>query len=226
MAEFSRRTKRLHQPRRCNVRRAAPHRQDPTGGFIQDGMVVVWWCSGVGVFYGAQRGLCRGLPGLGLDGLPGVAAPHGWWQDFSWCRCFLDSNLHFVGYRHVYPPAATAAVYQQRRRAELVGDAHRTGHGPALRDFRGPQRAIIRRTTGIMHSARWRPAACGFASPASAMPSVPAGQVSPTVDPSTSDQTYALLPWSGTVNFFPLSWTVVRHHPALHGCGRRLRRLS
>ena len=102
--KFSRRTKRaINHDGTFNVRRrGGPHRQDPYQWLIQMewwsfiGVVVVFFMVLNVVFAGAYLV-------LGLDDLPGVAAPHGWWQDFLSALFFSIQTFTSVGYGHVYP---------------------------------------------------------------------------------------------------------------------------
>ena len=211
--KFSRRTKRaINHDGTFNVRRrGGPHRQDPYQWLIQMewwsfiGVVVVFFMVLNMVFAGAYLV-------LGLDDLPGVAAPHGWWQDFLSALFFSIQTFTSVGYGHVYPGSngsgfisSVEALVGVLTFALATGLLYGRFSRPTARIHFSRTAIISRRPDGTpclqFRIANQRN---------NTLINLQAKVLLKTVDPSTSDQIYALLPLErNEVSFFPLSWTVV-----------------
>ena len=211
--KFSRRTKRaINHDGSFNVRRrGGPHRHDPYqwlitmdwGPFI--GLVVVFFTVLNVVFAAAYVA-------LGLEDLPGVAAPRGAVQDFLSALFFSIQTFTSVGYGHVYP-GTNAAGFLSSVEA-LVGVltfALATGllYGrfsrPTARIHFSNTALISRRADGLpclqFRIANQRN---------NILIDLQARVLLKTVHPATNDQTYALLPLErSAISFFPLSWTIV-----------------
>jgi len=222
--KFSRRTKRaINHDGTFNVRRrGGPHRQDPYQWLIQMewwsfiGVVVVFFMVLNMVFAGAYLA-------LGLDDLPGVAAPHGWWQDFLSALFFSIQTFTSVGYGHVYPGSngsgfisSVEALVGVLTFALATGLLYGRFSRPTARIHFSRTAIISRRPDGTpclqFRIANQRN---------NTLINLQARVLLKTVDPSTSDQIYALLPLErNEVSFFPLSWTVVHDitpESPLHG---------
>ena len=222
--KFSRRTKRaINHDGTFNVRRrGGPHRQDPYQWLIQMewwsfiGVVVVFFMVLNMVFAGAYLA-------LGLDDLPGVAAPHGWWQDFLSALFFSIQTFTSVGYGHVYPGSngsgfisSVEALVGVLTFALATGLLYGRFSRPTARIHFSRTAIISRRPDGTpclqFRIANQR---------SNTLINLQARVLLKTVDPSTSDQIYALLPLErNEVSFFPLSWTVVHDitpESPLHG---------
>ena len=211
--KFSRRTKRaINHDGTFNVRRrGGPHRQDPYQWLVQMewwsfiGVVVVFFMVLNMVFAGAYLV-------LGLDDLPGVAAPHGWWQDFLSALFFSIQTFTSVGYGHVYPGSngsgfisSVEALVGVLTFALATGLLYGRFSRPTARIHFSRTAIISRRPDGTpclqFRIANQRN---------NTLINLQARVLLKTVDPSTSDQIYALLPLErNEVSFFPLSWTVV-----------------
>ena len=222
--KFSRRTKRaINHDGTFNVRRrGGPHRQDPYQWLIQ----MEWW-SFIGVvvvfFTVLNVAFAGAYLALGLDDLPGVAAPHGWWQDFLSALFFSIQTFTSVGYGHVYPGSngsgfisSVEALVGVLTFALATGLLYGRFSRPTARIHFSHTAIISRRPDGTpclqFRIANQRN---------NTLINLQARVLLKTVDPSTSDQTYALLPLErNEVSFFPLSWTVVHDitpESPLHG---------
>ncbi|MDB5234951.1 MAG: hypothetical protein JWR44_1944 [Hymenobacter sp.] len=223
--KFSRRTKRaINHDGSFNVRRrGGPHRHDPYQWLIQ----MEWWpFIGVVVVFFCLLNVAFALTymALGLDSLPGVAAPHGWWQDFLSTLFFSIQMFTSVGYGHVYPGSNVSGLVSSVE--ALVGVltfALATGllYGrfsrPTAR-IQFSRTAIISRRSDGTPCLQFRIAnTCS-----NILIDLQARVLLKTVDPATNDQSYAFLPLErDTINFFPLTWTVVHDitpQSPLHGC--------
>jgi inward rectifier potassium channel len=211
--KFSRRTKRaINHDGSFNVRRrGGPHRHDPYQWLIQ----MDWWpFIGLVVVFFTVLNVAFALAyvALGLDDLPGVAAPHGWWQDFLSALFFSIQTFTSVGYGHVYPGSNGAGLISSVE--ALVGVltfALATGllYGrfsrPTARIHFSRTAIISRRADGLpclqFRIANQRN---------NILINLEARVLLKTVHPATNDQTYALLPLErNAISFFPLSWTIV-----------------
>ena len=222
--KFSRRTKRaINHDGTFNVRRrGGPHRQDLYQWLVQMewwsfiGVVVVFFMVLNMVFAGAYLV-------LGLDDLPGVAAPHGWWQDFLSALFFSIQTFTSVGYGHVYPGSngsgfisSVEALVGVLTFALATGLLYGRFSRPTARIHFSRTAIISRRPDGTpclqFRIANQRN---------NTLINLQAKVLLKTVDSSTSDQIYALLPLErNEVSFFPLSWTVVHDitpESPLHG---------
>ena len=211
--KFSRRTKRaINHDGSFNVRRrGGPHRQDPYQWLVQ----MEWWpfIGVVVMFFTVLNVAFAGAYlALGLDNLPGVAAPHGWWQDFLSALFFSIQTFTSVGYGHVYPGSngsgfisSVEALVGVLTFALATGLIYGRFSRPTARIHFSRTAIISRRPDGTpclqFRIANQR---------SNTLINLQAKVLLKTVDPSTSDQIYALLPLErDEVSFFPLSWTVV-----------------
>ncbi|MBO2012257.1 ion channel [Hymenobacter negativus] len=211
--KFSRRTKRaINHDGTFNVRRrGGPHQHDPYQWLI----TMSWWpfIGIVVVFFTVLNvGFAFAYLGLGLDDLPGVAAPHGWWQDFLSALFFSIQTFTSVGYGHVYP------------------GSNLTGFLSSVEALVGVLTFAL--ATGLLYGRFSRPTARIQFSSTAIISRRPDGQpclqfrianqrnnilidlqarvMLKTVDLATNNQTYALLPLErNAISFFPLSWTLV-----------------
>ena len=211
--KFSRRTKRaINHDGTFNVRRrGGPHRQDPYQWLI----TMEWWSFiGVVVAFFALLNTCFAVAylALGLDNLPGVATPRGWWQDFLSALFFSIQTFTSVGYGHVYPGSnGTGFVSSLEALVGVLTFALATGllYG---RFSRPTARIHFSRTAIISRRADGTP--CLQFRIANQRNNIlidlQARVLLKTVDPATNNQTYAFLPLErDSISFFPLSWTVV-----------------
>ena len=224
--KFSRRTKRaINHDGSFNVRRrGGPHRHDPYQWLI----TMNWWPF-IGVVVAFFTVLNVAFAGayvaLGPGGLSGAAAPRGAVQGFLSALFFSIQTFTSVGYGHVYP-GTNAAGFLSSAEA-LVGVltfALATGllYGrfsrPTARIHFSRTAIISRRADGLpclqFRIANQR---------RNILIDLQARVLLKTVDPATTDQTYALLPLErSAVSLFPLSWTVVHDitsESPLHGLG-------
>jgi inward rectifier potassium channel len=222
--KFSRRTKRaINHDGTFNVRRrGGPHRQDPYQWLIQ----MAWW-SFIGVvvvfFMVLNMVFAGAYLALGLDDLPGVAAPYGWWQDFLSALFFSIQTFTSVGYGHVYPGSNGSGFISSVE--ALVGVlTFALATGLLYGRFSRPTARIHFSRTAII-SRRLDGTPCLQFRIANqrnnTLINLQARVLLKTVGPRTSDQIYALLPLErNEVSFFPLSWTVVHDitpESPLHG---------
>ena len=211
--KFSRRTRRaINHDGSFNVRRrGGPHRHDPYQWLIQmdwrpfSGLVVVFFTVLNVAFAGAYMA-------LGLEDLPGVAAPRGTLQDFLSALFFSIQTFTSVGYGHVYPGTnATGFLSSVEALVGVLTFALATGllYG---RFSRPTARIHFSRTAIISRRADGTP--CLQFRIANQRNNIlidlQARVLLKTVHPATNDQTYALLPLErDAISFFPLSWTIV-----------------
>ena len=211
--KFTRRTKRaINHDGTFNVRRrGGPHRHDPYQWLIKMG-----WGTFIGVvvaFFGLLNvAFALVYMAMGLDGLPGVATPHGMWQDFLSALFFSMQTFTSVGYGHVYPGTnGTGLVSSIEALVGVLTFALATGllYGrfsrPTARIYFSHTAIISRRADGTpclqFRIANQR---------SNILIDLHARVLLKTVDPATNNQTYALLPLErDSVSFLPLSWTVV-----------------
>ena len=211
--KFSRRTRRaINHDGSFNVRRrGGPHRHDPYQWLIQ----MHWWpfIGSVVVFFTVLNvAFALAYLTLGLDGLPGVAAPRSGGQDFLSALFFSVQTFTSVGYGHVYPGTnATGFLSSVEALAGVLTFALATGllYG---RFSRPTARIHFSRTAIISRRADGTP--CLQFRIANQRDNIlinlEARVLLKTVNPATNDQTYALLPLErSAISFFPLSWTVV-----------------
>ena len=222
--KFSRRTKRaINHDGTFNVRRrGGPHRRDPYQWLVQMewwsfiGVVVVFFMVLNMVFAGAYLA-------LGLDDLPGVAAPHGWWQDFLSALFFSIQTFTSVGYGHVYPGSNGSGFISSVE--ALVGVlTFALATGLLYGRFSRPTARILFSRTAIISRRPDGPPCLQFRIAnlrRNILIDLQARVLLKTVHPATNDQTYALLPLErNTISFFPLSWTIVHDitpESPLHG---------
>ena len=211
--KFSRRTKRaINHDGTFNVRRrGGPHRHDPYQWLI----TMEWWpFIGVVVSFFALLNTVFAFAYLvlGLENLPGVAAPRGWWQDFLSALFFSIQTFTSVGYGHVYPGSnGTGFVSSMEALVGVLTFALATGllYGrfsrPTAR-IHFSRTAIISRRPDGTPSLQFRIAN----QRANILIDLEARVLLKTIDPVTNNQKYAFLPLErDSVNFFPLSWTIV-----------------
>ncbi|MBD2767136.1 hypothetical protein IC235_04400 [Hymenobacter sp. BT664] len=224
--KFSRRTKRaINHDGSFNVRRrGGPHRHDPYQWLIQ----MDWWpfIGVVVVFFGLlNTAFALAYLALGLDNLPGVTAPHNWWQDFLSALFFSIQTFTSVGYGHVYPGSnGTGFVSSLEALVGVLTFALATGllYGrfsrPTAR-IHFSHRAIISRRADGLPCLQFRIAN----QRSNILIDLRARVLLKTVDPVTNNQQYNLLPLERDfISFFPLSWTVVHDitpDSPLHGLG-------
>ena len=211
--KFSRRTKRaINHDGSFNVRRrGGPHRRDPYQWLIQ----MDWWpfIGVVVAFFSLLNvGFALAYLALGLDGLPGVAEPHSWWQDFFSALFFSVQTFTSVGYGHVYPGSNGAGFLSSvEALAGVLTFALATGllYG---RFSRPTARIHFSRTAIISRRADGTPCLqFRIANQRSnILIDLQARVLLKTVDPDTTNQAYAFLPLErDAISFFPLSWTIV-----------------
>ena len=211
--KFSRRTQRaINHDGSFNVRRrGGPHRHDPYQWLI----TMPWWpfIGIVVVFFTVLNvGFALAYIALGLDDLPGVAAPHGWWQDFLSALFFSIQTFTSVGYGHVYPGSngsgflsSVEALVGVLTFALATGLLYGRFSRPTARIQFSRSAIISRRATGLpclqFRIANQRN---------NILIDLQARVILKTTNPDTLDQTYDLLPLErSAVSFFPLSWTLV-----------------
>ena len=211
--KFSRRTRRaINHDGSFNVRRrGGPHRHDPYQWLIQ----MDWWpFIGLVVLFFTVLNVVFALAyvALGLDDLPGVAAPHGWWQDFLSALFFSIQTFTSVGYGHVYPGSNGAGFISSVE--ALVGVlTFALATGLLYGRFSRPTARIHFSRTAII-SRRPDGTPCLQFRIANQRNNIlidlQARVLLKTTDPTTNDQTYAFLPLErDAISFFPLSWTIV-----------------
>ena len=222
--KFSRRTRRaINHDGSFNVRRrGGPHRHDPYQWLIR----MDWWPFiglVVGFFTVLNVAFALAYMALGLDDLPGVAAPNGWWQDFLSALFFSVQTFTSVGYGHVYPGSNGAGFISSVE--ALVGVlTFALATGLLYGRFSRPTARIHFSRTAII-SRRPDGTPCLQFRIANQRNNIlidlQARVLLKTVDPTTNDQTYALLPLErSAISFFPLSWTIVHDitpESPLHG---------
>ncbi|GAB3586369.1 ion channel [Hymenobacter daeguensis] len=222
--KFSRPTKRaINHDGSFNVRRrGGPHQRDPYQWLITMG----WWpfIGIVVVFFTVLNvGFAFAYMVLGLDDLPGVAAPHGWWQDFLSTLFFSIQTFTSVGYGHVYPGSnLTGFLSSVEALVGVLTFALATGllYGrfsrPTAR-IQFSRTAIISRRPDGTPTLQFRIANQRN----NILIDLQARVILKTVDLATHNQRYALLPLErSAISFFPLSWTLVHDitpESPLHG---------
>ena len=211
--KFSRRTKRaINHDGSFNVRRrGGPHQHDPYQWLI----TMDWWpfIGIVVVFFTVLNvGFAFAYMALGLDDLPGVAAPHGWWQDFLSTLFFSIQTFTSVGYGHVYPGSnGTGFLSSVEALVGVLTFALATGllYGrfsrPTAR-IQFSRTALISRRANGLPCLQFRIANLRN----NILIDLQARVLLKTVDEATNDQRYAFLPLErDTISFFPLTWTLV-----------------
>lgn len=211
--KFSRRTRRaINHDGTFNVRRrGGPHRHDPYQWLIQ----MDWWpfIGLVVVFFTVLNvAFALAFMALGLEDLPGVAAPHDGLQDFLSALFFSIQTFTSVGYGHVYPGTnATGFLSSVEALVGVLTFALATGllYGrfsrPTARIHFSNTAIISRRADGTpclqFRIANQRN---------NILINLEARVLLKTTDPATNDQRYAFLPLErDAISFFPLSWTIV-----------------
>ena len=222
--KFSRRTRRaINHDGSFNVRRrGGPHRHDPYQWLIQ----MNWWpFIGLVVVFFTVLNVVFALAfmALGLEDLPGVAAPRGSVQDFLSALFFSIQTFTSVGYGHVYPGTnATGFLSSVEALVGVLTFALATGllYGRFSRPtsrIHFSQSAIISRRADGTPCLQFRIANQRN----NILINLEARVLLKTVDPVTNDQAYDLLPLErDAVSFFPLSWTIVHDitpESPLHG---------
>lgn len=211
--KFSRRTKRaINRDGSFNVRRrGGPHRGDPYQWLIK----MDWWpfIGVVVAFFSLLNvGFALAFMALGLDSLPGVSEPHTWWQDFLSTLFFSIQTFTSVGYGHVYPGSNGAGFLSSVE--ALVGVlTFALATGLLYGRFSRPSARIhFSRTAIISRRADGTPCLqFRIANQRSnILIDLQARVLLKTVDPHTTNQSYAFLPLErDAISFFPLSWTLV-----------------
>ncbi|MFD1467705.1 ion channel [Hymenobacter caeli] len=211
--KFSQRTQRaINHDGTFNVRRrGGPPTHDP-----YQRLILMPW----GRFFGEVSVLFLLLNGafalaymaLGLENLPGVAAPHGWWQDFLSALFFSVQTFTSVGYGHVYPGSNGAGALSSLE--ALVGVltfALATGllYGrfsrPTARILFSRVAVVSRRPDGTP-SLQFRVANRR----ANILIELSAQVLVKFTDAATKNVSYAALPLEReSVSFLPLTWTLV-----------------
>ena len=224
--KFSRRTKRaINHDGSFNVRRrGGPHRHDPYQYQIQ----MNWWpfIGGVvGFFLLLNVAFAGGYLLLGLHQLAGATTAGGTGQHFLTALFFSVQTFTSVGYGHVYPATnATGFLSSLEALVGVLTFALATGllYGrfsrPTARIHFSRSAIISRRADGTpclqFRIANQRN---------NILINLEARILLKTVDAATNDQRYAFLPLErDSVNFFPLSWTIVHDitpDSPLHGLG-------
>ena len=224
--KFSRRTKRaINHDGSFNVRRrGGPHRHDPYQYLIQ----MNWWpfIGGVvGFFLLLNVAFAGGYLLLGLHQLAGATTAGGTGQHFLTALFFSVQTFTSVGYGHVYPATnATGFLSSLEALVGVLTFALATGllYGrfsrPTARIHFSRSAIISRRADGTpclqFRIANQRN---------NILINLEARILLKTVDAATNDQRYAFLPLErDSVNFFPLSWTIVHDitpDSPLHGLG-------
>ena len=224
--KFSRRTRRaINHDGSFNVRRrGGPHRHDPYQWLIQ----MNWWPFiglVVGFFTVLNVAFAFAYVALGLEDLPGVAAPRGGLQDFLSALFFSIQTFTSVGYGHVYPGTnATGFLSSVEALVGVLTFALATGllYGrfsrPTAR-IHFSQSAIISRRPDGTPCLQFRIANQRN----NILINLEAHVLLKTVDAATNDQRYAFLALErDAVSFFPLTWTLVHDitpDSPLHGLG-------
>ena len=210
--KFSRRTKRaINHDGSFNVRRrGGPHRFDAYQWLVQ-----MEWGPFFGVvvaFFGFLNAVfALAYLALGLENLPGVA-PRGQWQDFLSALFFSIQTFTSVGYGHVYPASNGAGLVSSLE--ALVGVlTFALATGLLYGRFSRPTARIHFSRTAII-SRRPDGTPCLQFRIANQRSNIlidlQARVLLKTIEPGTNNQKYAFLPLErDTVNFFPLSWTIV-----------------
>ena len=224
--KFSRRTKRaINHDGSFNVRRrGGPHRHDPYQWLIQ----MNWWPFigvVVGFFLLLNVAFAGGYLLLGLHQLAGATTAGGSGQHFLTALFFSVQTFTSVGYGHVYPATnATGFLSSLEALVGVLTFALATGllYGrfsrPTARIHFSHSAIISRRADGTpclqFRIANQRN---------NILINLEARLLLKTVDAATNDQRYAFLPLErDSVNFFPLSWTIVHDitpTSPLHGLG-------
>ncbi|MDQ2773037.1 MAG: ion channel [Bacteroidota bacterium] len=211
--KFSRRTRRaINHDGSFNVRRrGGPHRHDPYQLLI----LMDWWPFiglVVGFFTVLNVAFAGAYVALGLEDLPGVAAPRNGVQDFLSALFFSVQTFTSVGYGHVYPGTnATGFLSSLEALVGVLTFALATGllYG---RFSRPTARIHFSRTSIISRRADGTP--CLQFRIANQRNNIlinlECRVLLKTVDAATNDQRYAVLPLErSAISFFPLSWTIV-----------------
>ena len=224
--KFSHRTQRaINHDGSFNVRRrGGPPRHDP-----YQRLILMPW----GRFFG-ELGLLLGVlntafalayVALGLENLPGVAAPRGGWQDFLSALFFSVQTFTSVGYGHVYPGSNGAGALSSLE--ALVGVlAFALATGLLYGRFSRPTARIQFSRTAIV-SRRPDGGPCLQFRVANRRDNIlielSAQVIVKFIDPATLNASYEALPLERDhVSFLPLTWTLVHDltpDSPLHGLG-------
>ncbi len=162
---------------------------------------------------------------LGLENLPGVKAPRGWWQDFLSALFFSIQTFTSVGYGHVYPGNnGTGAVSSLEALAGVLTFALATGllYG---RFSRPTARVQFSRTAIVSQRPSGQP--CLQFRVANRRDNIlvelTAHVIVKFTDPVTNNFSYDVLALErDAVSFLPLTWTLVHDltpDSPLHGLG-------
>ncbi len=211
--KFSHRTQRaINHDGSFNVRRrGGPPRHDPYQRLI----LMPWsrFFGEVGLLFGVlNTAFALAYVALGLENLPGVAAPGSWWQDFLSALFFSIQTFTSVGYGHVYPGSNGAGALSSLE--ALVGVltfALATGllYGrfsrPTAR-IRFSRAAIISRRPSGLPCLQFRVANLRD----NILIELTAQVIVKFTDPVTKNFSYAAVPLErDQVSFLPLTWTLV-----------------
>ncbi|TPG65599.1 ion channel [Hymenobacter nivis] len=211
--KFSQRTQRaINHDGSFNVRRrGGPPIHDPYQRLI----LMPWgrFFTEVGVlFLLLNAAFALAYMALGLENLPGVAAPHGWVQDFLSALFFSVQTFTSVGYGHVYPGSNGAGALSSLE--ALVGVltfALATGllYG---RFSRPTARILFSRVAIVSRQPNGQPCLQFRVANrrANILIELTAQVIVKFTDAATKNISYAALPLErDAVSFLPLTWTLV-----------------
>jgi inward rectifier potassium channel len=225
--KFSRRTKRaINHDGSFNVgRRGGPHQHDPYQWLI----LMPWWpFMGwvVAFFVLLNVAFALSYMALGLENLPGIITPRSPGQDFLSAVFFSIQTFTSVGYGHVYPDSnGTGLVSSLEGLVGVLTFALATGllYGR----FSRPTARILFSNTAIISRRPLTGLPCLQFRLANLRRNIlidlQARVLLKTIDPETNNLLYQnLVLERSSVNFFPLSWTLVHDitpDSPLHGLG-------
>lgn len=149
---------------------------------------------------------------LGLEDLPGVAAPHGWVQDFLSALFFSVQTFTSVGYGHVYPGSNGAGALSSLE--ALVGVlTFALATGLLYGRFSRPTARILFSRTAIVSRRPDGTPCLQFRVAnrrANILIELSARVIVKFTDPATKNFSYALAALErDAVSFLPLTWTLV-----------------
>ena len=211
--KFSQRTQRaINHDSTFNVRRrGGPPTHDP-----YQRLILMPW----GRFFGEvsvlflllNAAFALAYMALGLENLPGVAAPHGRWQDFLSALFFSVQTFTSVGYGHVYPGSNGAGALSSLE--ALVGVlTFALATGLLYGRFSRPTARILFSRTAIVSRRPDGTPCLQFRVAnrrANILIELSAQVIVKFTDATTKNVSYAALPLEReSVSFLPLTWTLV-----------------